>query len=415
MDKRKVVAVEISHRKAPIQIRERFVFNKEYIAGLLKTCKDKMNCEEVFILSTCNRFAIYAYTNDVMPLLGFFKHCGDISQYTTVCNETETAVNHLYATAAGLESQAIGEHQILGQLKEYFELAQECNTIGPVINNLLRSAIHCGRLVRSNTDIGRYTTSLSGVAYEMIKHRDMEIKDTSLALIGTGEMAALMWNFIEKDKYKNLYVVSRDEQRAKEFARDFAQPISLKDFASVINHVDVVVGVTKADSPIMNCDILQGKKNDNQVLFIDLGLPRNFDLGLKDSENITLYDLDDIKQITYESILKRQAEIPKAQEIIIEESKEFIEWLNSREVIPVIVGLKEHIEQSIKEELNWIIPKLGELDDIQKEKLNKLVYRITQNILKEPIKNIKEAAQNKDNKDDIIKTISHIFNIKNTD
>src|ERR1035437_9894332 len=304
MDNKKVIAVEISHRKAPINIRERFVFIKEYITGLLKTFKQNLRCEEVFILATCNRFAIYAYADDVKPLVDFFKHCGDISQYTTVCDDTETAVNHLYATASGLESQAIGEHQILGQLKEYFELSQEADSIGHVLNNLIRSAIHCGRSVRSYTDIGRYTTSLSGVAYEMIKHRDMEIKDTSLALIGTGEMAALMWNFIEKDKYKNLYVVSRDEMRAREFARDIAQPLSLKDFSSVINHVDVVVGVTKADFPIMNSNILSDKTNDNEVLFIDLGLPRNFDLGLKDSENITLYDLDDIKQITYDSILK---------------------------------------------------------------------------------------------------------------
>ena len=394
-----------------MEIRERFVFNKEYISGLSKTFKEKMGCEEVFILSTCNRFAIYAYTNDVKPILGFFKHCGDISQYTTVCDDTKSAVKHLYDTASGLESQAIGEHQILGQLKEYFDLAQEAKTIGPVINNLLRSAIHCGRLVRSNTDIGRYNTSLSGVAYDMIKRHEMDKKDMSLALIGTGEMAALMWNFIEKDEYKNLYVVSRDEQRAREFAREIAQPIMLNDFSNVINDVDVIIGVTNSKNPIMGSSILNSKTNGNDILMIDLGMPRNFDLDFKDSENVTLYDLDDIKQITYDSMLKRQAEIPKANEIIADETKEFIEWLNNREVVPVIVGLKEHIEKCIAEELKWLQPKLGDLDEIQTRNLNKLVSRISQNILKDPIANIKASAQNDLEKDVVVATIKSIFNI----
>ncbi|MEI6815699.1 MAG: glutamyl-tRNA reductase [Bacteroidota bacterium] len=411
MESKKIVAVEISHRKAPMDIRERFVFNKEYISGLSKTFKEKMGCEEVFILSTCNRFAIYAYTNDVNPILGFFKHCGDISQYTTVCDDTETAVIHLFATAAGLESQAIGEHQILGQLKEFFELNQEAHTIGPVLNNLIRSAIHCGRMVRTNTDIGRYVTSLSGVAYEMLKNRDMELKDTSVALIGTGEMAALMWNFIEKDEYKNLYVVSRDEQRAREFARDIAKPIMLNDFSSVINDVDVIIGVTTAKEPIMCSSILGNKTTDNNILMIDLGMPRNFDLDFKDTESVTLYDLDDIKQITYNSMLKRQAEIPKANDIISEAGKEYVEWLNNREVVPVIVGLKEHVENCIAEELKWVYPKLGHLDDIQTRNLNKLVSRISQSILKEPIKNIKDAAQNTAQKEEIVKVINQIFNL----
>jgi len=411
MENKKIVAVEISHRKAPMEIREGFVFNKEYITNLAKTFKEKAGCEEVFILSTCNRFAIYAYTNDVNPILGFFKHCGDISQYTTVCNDTESAVKHLYDTASGLESQAIGEHQILGQLKEFFELNQEAQTIGTVLNNLIRSAIHCGRLVRSNTDIGRYVTSLSGVAYEMLKNRDMELKDTSVALIGTGEMAELMWNFIEKDEYKNLYVVSRDEQRAREFSRSIAQPVLLNDFSSVINEVDVIIGVTSAKDPIMGSSILNSKTNNNDILIIDLGMPRNFDLDFKNSENVTLYDLDDIKQITYDSILKRQAEIPKANDIIANEAHQFIEWLNNREVVPVIVGLKEHIEKCIAEELKWVHPKLGHLDEIQTRNLNKLVSRISQSILKEPIANIKAAAQNEAEKEVVIKTLQDIFNL----
>lgn len=404
----RIFAVEISHQNASVEVREQIVLKQEQVKAALHQLGK--SAEEAVIINTCNRVSIYTYAESEESASKIFQNLGDFSKYTAVYEE-DRAIRKLFATASGIESQAIGEHQILGQVRQAYELAQKENKLGPVLNALFRSAIHVGRRVRGETSIGQYSTSLAAVAYDLVRDKCKELSQKSMLLIGTGEMANLVLKLIDKSKIGKLYIASQDIKRAKGISKLHAgQPITINEIPKHLDDINIIVGCTETAKPILNKDHVNNMSNVE--IMVDLGLPRNFDENIKQVKQLKLYDLDDIKFFSQLSFQKRMGELPKAEKIIQEELEEFVDWLNVREnASPLISNYWNHLENIKKEELNWLLPKLGKLDENQRRNIEKALHHIIRKVSKQPIKQMKNYVTEHVHAEHPVETIKKVFDI----
>ncbi|MBL4592424.1 MAG: hydroxymethylbilane synthase [Flavobacteriales bacterium] len=419
----KVVGVELSHRFAPIAVRERLALNKEQTIIALQELKKSY--EEVFIISTCNRLSIYAFGKSHNEILSFFDQFGNYRQYLSILPDSEIAIRNLFSTAAGLESQAVGEHQITGQIRDGLDLGREQKTIGPVLDELIRQAIHTGKRVRLETNIGKFSASLATVGFELISQQGYEFSETTFLVIGTGNMANLVTTVLDRTKVKKLYVASHDMDRAKEMAKEWnGEPVDMENMHKALSEAGVIIGGTQGEINLLHEETMAESKcpranfalqTGGHKLFIDFGVPRNFNPSLKEDPNITLYDLDDIKKITYDGLLKRYDEIPQARKLVNEELDWFMVWLRNRKVAPVIEAYWNNLEEIKEEELKWLLPKLENADEHTKELLQRFTHRLIRKISNPTIEGIKSIAQNLHEQDNPINTAKHILDLEGID
>jgi glutamyl-tRNA reductase len=414
-----ILSVELSHHKAPIHLREKVSLKQPHSRTLLLSLMS--NCEEAFVVSTCNRTAIYIYGNSVKPLLDYFDGFAGIHDYLDVFESTEQSALHLFHTAAGLESQAIGEHQILGQIRQSYELAKETGSIGPVLDELIKRALYTGKRVRTETSIGKNSTSVSAVAYDLaVKHLGA-LSNKGVLLIGTGKMAELSVKIFSKEKVQELFIASHDIDRASEMAAIHnAVSISIKDIHNVLNQVSVIIGSTESEVNLFNNQDVNNQRCPrhefgfnfpDHLLLIDLGMPRNFNPILKQIPHITLFDLDDLKKFSYNNLLAREESIPAAIEIVEEEADRFDEWMETHKVSPVISAYCENLNQIKEEELKWLLPKIGDLSEQQIELLQKFAHRLIRNVSRQPLKSIRNFALEPEMQESPLDTFRKIFNI----
>ena len=419
----KVVGVELSHRFAPIAVRERLALNKEQTITALQTLNKSY--EEVFIVSTCNRLSIYAFGKSHNEILNYFDCFGNYRQYLSILPDSEIAIRNLFSTAAGLESQAIGEHQITGQIRDGLDLGREQKTIGPVLDELIRQAIHTGKRVRQDTNIGKFSASLATVGFELINKHDFEIAETTFLVIGTGNMANLVTTVLDRTKIKKLYIASHDQARADEMATEWnGESVDMENMHQALSEASVIIGGTQGEINLLHEETMAESKcprakfalqAGGSKLFIDFGVPRNFNPELKKDPNITLYDLDDIKKITYDGLLKRYDEIPLARTIVNEELDWFMVWLRNRKVAPVIEAYWNNMEDIMTEELKWLLPKMKNVDNQTEDLLHRFTHRLLRKISNPTIEGIKQIAQNLHEQDNPINTAKHILDVQGVD
>jgi hydroxymethylbilane synthase len=419
----KVVGVELSHRFAPIAVRERLALNKEQTIAALQELKKSY--EEVFIISTCNRLSIYAFGKSHNDILNYFDQFGNYRQFLSILPDSEIAIRNLFSTAAGLESQAIGEHQITGQIRDALDLGREQKTIGPVLDELIRQAIHTGKRVRLETSIGKFSTSLATVGFELIKKHDFNIIDTTFLIIGTGNMANLVNTVLDRTQIKKLYVASHDMSRATEMANEWnGEAVDMENMHTALSEANVIIGGTQGEINLLHEETMSESKcpranfalqANGHKLFIDFGVPRNFNPSLKNDPNISLYDLDDIKKITYDGLLKRYDEIPQARKLVNEELDWFMVWLRNRKVAPVIEAYWNNLEEIKDDELKWLLPKLDNVDEHTEDLLQRFTHRLLRRISNPTIDGIKNIAQNIHLQDNPINTAKKILDIEGVD
>ena len=419
----KVVGVELSHRFAPISVRERLALNTEQTKTAIQELKKSF--KEIFIISTCNRLSIYAFGKSHTPILEYFDTFGNYRQYLSILPDSEIAIKNLFSTAAGLESQAIGEHQIIGQIRDALDLGREEKTIGPVLDELIRQAIHTGKKVRQETNIGKFSASLATVGFELIHNHGIKLEDSTFLIIGTGNMANLVTTVLDRSSIKKLYVASHDDERANQMAEEWnGEAVNMQNMHQALSEANIIVGGTQGEINLLHEETMAESKcpranfaleAGDKKLFIDFGVPRNFNPDLKNHNNIALYDLDDIKKITYDGLLKRYNEIPKARQIVNEEVNWFAVWLKNRKVAPVIEAYWNNLEEIRDEEIKWLLPKLGNIDEHQKEVLMRFTHRLLRKISNPTIDGIKNIAQNLHEQENPINTAKHILDVDNVD
>jgi glutamyl-tRNA reductase len=415
----RIVGIELSHRYAPIEIREQIALNSTQIEQALKDLRE--HYQEVFIISTCNRLSIYAFGDNYLFLEKYLQKFGNYSQYLTVLPDTKIAVQNLFATSAGLESQAIGEHQIVGQIRDALSWSRKNKTIGPVLDELIRQAIYVGKRTRLETNIGKHSASLATVGFELINHHKFELKNSKILVVGTGNMANLVNTVLDRSEIKELFIASHDLERAQKMATEWGgTAISVKELPSLLSEVDIIIGGTQGEVNLLSEKAIENSKctraqfalsADKPKLLIDFGLPRNFNSALKQLDHLHLYDLDDIKKMTFDSILKRHNEIPKVKIIITEEVNKFTSAFYQRKAAPVIEAFWNNLNDTKEKELKWLLPKLGEVTPEQEKLIERFAHRMIRRISKNPIAQVQAMAQNLHLQDNPINTVKKVFDL----
>lgn len=415
----RIVGIELSHRYAPIEIREQLALNSEQTEQALQELKKVY--DEVFIISTCNRLSLYAYGDSYLHLEEYLERFGKYTQYLTVLPDTKIAVQNLFSTAAGLESQAIGEHQIVGQIRDALDLARKNKTIGPILDEFIRQAIHVGKRTRLETNIGKHSASLATVGFELISKHNYKLEECNLLVIGTGNMANLVNTVLDRSSINKLYIASHNLERAHEMATEWqGEAVHVSKLPHLLAEVDIIIGGTQGEVNLLAEKEIENSKctraqfaasAEKPKLLIDFGLPRNFNPSLKKIDNIYLYDLDDIKKMTFDGLLKRHNEIPQVKEIITEEVTKFTEAYYQRKAAPVIEAFWNGLNETKDAELKWLMPKLGDISKEQEKLIERFAHRMIRKISKKPIEQVQEMAQNLHLTDNPINTVKKVFDL----
>ena len=415
----KIFVIGLSHKTAPISIRDKVTINPENHVKILDIIKANNNISESCVLSTCNRTELYGTLrenpeNDLIVNTLFESMYSDL---TTNLDEFlffythEEAVRHLFEVSAGLDSLALGEPQIFGQVKDAYQVAANNKNTSSLLNRLFNKTFAVTKRIRTETRIGEGTISVSFAAVEMAQKIFGDLKPLKFLIIGAGDTGALTAQHFRDRGALNMLVANRTFERAEKLAAHIqGSAIRFDEITNYLKQVDVVVSSTGADKNTILKDQLKGvmKERKNKPLFlIDLGAPRDIEPEAGSMYNVFLYNIDDLKVIIDTNLASRKSEVISAKRIIDEEVKDFFTWYSTIGVIPTIQKLQERFESIRRAEIEHNIGKMNNSDPEQIELLTKSIIK---KLLKEPILRLKDMAKSSDGQGEA-EVLKKLFNL----
>lgn len=400
-----LIVIGLNHKTAPIDIRERLAFPEDRIETALHQVKSVPSLKENMILSTCNRVEIYATARETEKAIIELKHF--LSQYHGLPIKEfdknlyslvgEEAVRHIFRVASSLDSMVVGEPQILGQIKEAYNLAVESKTSGLILHRLLHRAFHVAKRVRTETKIGNSAVSVSYVAVELAKKIFGILERRTVLLIGAGEMCELAARHLISGGIEKVLVTNRTYERALTLAQEFkGEAIPFEEIGQGLKRADIVISATNSPQFLIHHDQVSKVIKDRKqrpIFFIDIADRRDIEPRVGDIENVYLYNIDDLQKVANENIQDREKEAQKAESIVQDEVAKFVNWYHSLEVTPVIVSLREKFEEIRKKELEKTFSLHPTLSDKERQSLEALTSAIINKILHDPLTLLKQTNE----------------------
>lgn len=400
----RIVVLGLSHKTAPVELRERFSFTKEELEENLPVLAGMPYVSECLVLSTCNRIEVYAVSEDadrcIESIKTFLSEARSIpvqefSPYL-YASVGHMAVRHIYNVAAGLDSMVVGEPQILGQIKDAYRTAYIKSTAGLILNRLCHSAFFVAKRIRTETGVGSRAVSVSYVAVELAKRIFDDLTKRSVMLIGAGEMAELAARNLIGAGIGELVISSRSFSNASALAESLnGKPIRYEEIFYSLKDVDIVITATGSPDFVIKPHHMREalKLRGNEPIFmIDIAVPRDIDPRVGELPDIYLYDIDDLKGVLDENIRSRRESAARAEEIVLEVEKGFQTWINGLKVVPAIIDLKKRFEQIKSIEVERALAKLENYSDKEREVIDGMASRIIGKILHGPLTNLKKEA-----------------------
>lgn len=418
-----ILAISINYRTAPLAVREKLTFSEENHAEAMKALNAQKSILENVILSTCNRTEIYVVADQLHTgryyIKDFLEKWFGLEKQEfsphLIIYEADGAMEHLMRVTAGLDSMVLGETQILGQVKQAFQLSQASGTTGTVFNQLFKQAVTMAKKGHKETGIGENAVSVSYAAVELSKKIFGELKDKHIAIIGAGKMGELAAKNLHGFGVGEVTVLNRTLQKAEAVAEQFSGKAATMDSLSDLLHrADIVISSTGADAYVITKEMVdraQKKRKGKPLFFVDIAVPRDLDPAIAELESMFLYDIDDLQGIVDENLTERKKAAESIELIIEQEIVEFKEWLQTLGVVPVISALREKALGIQAETMESIERKLPELTDREKKVLNKHTKSIVNQLLKEPITQAKELA-NEPEAEQSLQLLTQIFGIE---
>lgn len=418
-----IVVVGLSHKTAPVEIRERLSFPADRIGEALYNLKSYPGVDESLILSTCNRVEISAVvknTNDGFKKINEFL----ISREPSLDHSrlipylyfysSKDAIRHIFRVASSLDSLVVGEPQILGQFKDAFELAQLHKATGTVLNKILKKAIFVAKRVRTETRVSESAVSVSFAAVELAKKIFGQLDGKVIMLVGAGEMAELAARHLIGSGVKDVLITTRNFDKAVELAMEFkGRPIRFDEHVNGMVEADIIICSTGAPTYIIKSDDVREvihKRKNRPIFLIDISVPRNIEPRVNDIDNVYLYDIDDLQMVVDANIKEREREAAQAEAIISEEVETISRWLKSLEVVPTIVDLKNKAEDIRRSELDKSLSRLERLTETERQAIDLLTTSIINKLLHAPLVSLKHEA-NSSNGSMYIEAARRLFNL----
>jgi glutamyl-tRNA reductase len=403
-----VAVVGISHRTAPLEVREKFVVDAHASAAALQRLA-AIGCTEAVLLSTCNRTELYMRAPgehadaSVIGARFLSDHAGmpelDADRYLYTLYDGG-AVEHLFRVVASLDSLVLGEAQIQGQVKAAYERAVETNSgdfvVGPVLARLFETALRVGGRVRSETRLGAGAASVPSASIELARKIFGSLKGRRALVLGAGEMSQLTMECLRGDGVTDILVANRTAARAEEVARRLdARAVSFEDLPSLLGSVDIVASATSAPHAVITRALVEQVLNGGRptpLLILDIALPRDVEPEVGELPNVFLYDIDDLSQVVEGTLEKRRSEISLAEAIIRDGIHEFWAWYRGRNVVPLIRQLRGRAEEVRELETMRALRALRHLSAEDHAAIENLTRQLLNKVLHSPTARLREAA-----------------------
>jgi len=418
-----IVVVGLSHKSAPIEVREKLNFPEATLPEALKKLMSYEGVRESLIVSTCNRVEIYASVQDTNAGIDRIKQF--ISDYHGLSREDlerslyvypdAQGVRHTFRVASSLDSMVLGEAQILGQLKDAFDISLKTKTTSTIMNKLIKKAISVAKRVRTETRLAEGAVSISTAAVELAKKIFGELEGKNVMLLGAGEMAELAAQHLLGNGVKNIMVANRTFERAEELATEFkGDAIRFEHFPDAMVMVDILICATGAPNYVVKRDMVTRvlKERRNKPIFmIDISNPRNIDPEVDKVDNVYLYDIDDLQSKVDVNAEGRSKEAEKAEELIALEVETYLQWERALDAVPTIVDLREKVEDIRKRELDKTLGSLSGMNEDQKRAVDIMSQSIVNKLLHAPLVVLKQAASSTDTTDNTLAVARRLFNL----
>lgn len=372
--------IGISYEKADAKTRGLFSLSQEQKTNLIDESKH-IGLEGVMVVSTCNRTEIYGFAEDVNTYINLLcKHSqGDPEIFHRVgyVFRDKDSINHLYRVAAGLESQILGDFEIISQLKSSFLISKKLGASNAFLERLINSLVQSSRKIKNQTQISSGITSVSFASVQYILDTIDQVSSKNILLFGTGKIGRnTCENLVKHTKNKNITLINRTKTKAEEVAGKYN--LIVKDFSELqaeIRKADVLIVATGAQHATVTKELIYTNKN---LLILDLSIPQNVSDDVKDLKNISLLHLDHLSKMTDATLEKRKECIPHVNRIIEEQREEFFEWLHTRKFAPTIKALKQKLSTFAIDEIDYQSKQIKNFDEHQAKIIQeRLIHKIT--------------------------------------
>jgi glutamyl-tRNA reductase len=396
-----VAVAGISHHSAPVEVREKVAFSPCAGKDFLGRLRDENLVLEAVLLSTCNRTELYVVMEGderekifeaLARARGMERDFLEENSYWLTDSE---AVGHIFRVASSLDSMVVGEAQILGQVREAYRMATEEDSTGPVLNRLLHTALRVGKEVRSHTGLGQSSLSVPHVAVKLAEEAFGSLSGRKALVLGAGEMSELVIKHLQSRGIEELRITNRTPQRARSLAeRVGGVAVELRDLAEELAGVDVVVSSTgSGEWVVSNEEIARALSRRQDPLFlIDIAVPRDVEPVVQSYERVFLYDLDDLQSVVERNAGDRDEAAARGEEMVQPEVFEYMRWLSTQHVVPLIKELRTEAERIRDHELSRTL-KRADLSPKQEAEVEKLTYSLVNKLLHGPISEVKARAE----------------------
>ena len=412
----------VNHKTAPVALREKLACLIPDVGAAYGHLKHWPEITESLLYNTCNRVELICVTEAPDDAAGrsreFFARHPEIApedlDEAFYIHRDQEAVQHFFRVAASLDSLVVGEPQILGQVKQAYREATEHHATGPILNRLVHKAFSVAKRVRGETGIGDHAVSVSYAAVTMAKKIFGDLAGKNVLLMGAGEMAELALEHLKGQGAGKITVANRTLERGVNLARRFGgEAVSLEELPDQLLTADILISSTGAGNILITRDQVKGvmrRRKQRPLFLIDIAVPRDLDPGINDLDNVYLYNIDDLKEVVEINLDRRRHEASKAERLVAAETLKFLNWLETLEVYPTIIALKDKAEAICQAELKKTLNQLGPLTPEQRQTLEVLTGSITQKLLHDPIIFLKRNRRPK-NPHQELDLVRRLFNL----
>ncbi|WP_072400319.1 glutamyl-tRNA reductase [Flaviramulus basaltis] len=373
-------AIGLSYKKADADIRGRFSLDENSKQSLLNQAKEN-DIESLIVTSTCNRTEIYGFAQHPFQLIQLLcdNTRGTVEEFQEVAYiyKNNDAIAHMFRVGSGLDSQILGDFEIISQLKTSAKISKKHNLLNHFTERLINAVIQASKRIKTETDISSGATSVSFASVQYIFNSVEDISNKNILLFGTGKIGRnTCENLVKHTKNEHITLINRTKDKAEQIAGKFN--LLVKDYANLqeeISTSDILIVATGAQRPTIDKHIIQSKK---PLLILDLSIPKNVNENVKELDNVSLVHLDDLSKITDQTLEARKKHIPFAEAIIEEVKAEFNSWLETRKFAPTIKALKHKLNGFASAELDVQRKKLTDFNEAQAELIsNNIIQKIT--------------------------------------
>ena len=427
-----IAVVGLSHRTAPVEIRERLSIPEQSLEASLQQLRSDDQVLEASILSTCNRLEIYTllrHPADGIDAVGAFLSqvsglaLEDLSPHLFTYHH-EDAVAHLLRVAAGLDSLVLGEGQILSQVKKMVRLGQEHRSVGPILNRLLNQAVSTGKRVRTETNLGTGAVSISSAAVELAQLKlgqargvdDLvPLDQEQVAVVGAGRMARLLLQHLQAKGCRGVVLLNRTLERAEALAGDLpglpVQCRPLDELDHCLSTCSLVFTSTAAEEPVITASRLVGLNRRSSLMLIDIGVPRNITADAGELRGVEAFDVDDLQEVVARNQEARREMALEAEGLLLEESRLFLEWWDGLEAVPLVNKLRLQLEEIREQELQKALSRMGpDLSVRERKVVEALSKGIINKILHTPVTHLR-APQPRQQRHTAMKVLQDLFEL----